>query len=90
MSDDVEIKNIEEAFKILIKAFGKPRGVWESIRKEFQNECSNPKGWPAKGSFERHQLTFKMFELLKRALQYSIEYEDLSNEILSRKTIHAV
>ena len=31
ISDDVNVKNIEEAFKILTKAFGNPSGVWESI-----------------------------------------------------------
>ena len=67
ISDDVKVKNIE-AFKVLMNAFGNPNGVWESIRKEFQSKCSNPKGWAAKGSFKRRQLTFKTLEFLKRTL----------------------
>ena len=89
ISHDIKVKNIEEAFKILTKAFGNPSGVWEWIQKEFHSKCSNPKGWAAKGSFERRQPTFKTLEFLKRALQYSIKYKDLPNEILSKKTIHA-
>ena len=29
--DDIKVKNIEEAFKVLIEAFGNPNGTSESI-----------------------------------------------------------
>ena len=38
----------------------------------------------------RHQLVFKTADFLKKALQYSIYFEDLSNEILSKRTILTV
>ena len=38
ISDDVNVKNVGQAFNILIKAFGNPSATWESIQ-EFLNKC---------------------------------------------------
>ena len=90
ISDDVNVKNVTEAFEILIKAFGNPSATWESIQKDFLNKCSNPSGWQLKGSYVRRQLVFKTADFLKKALQYSIDFKELSNEILSKRTILSV
>ena len=78
ISDDFNVKNVGEAFNILIRAFGNPSTTWEWIKKEFLNKFSNPSGWQSKGSHVRHQLVFKTADFLKKALQYSICFEDLS------------
>ena len=90
VSDDVNVKTVTEAFAILIKAFGNPSATWESILKEFSTKCSNPSGWQLKGSYVRRQLVFKTTDFLKKALQYSTDFPELSTEILSKRTILSV
>ena len=64
--------------------------MWELIQKDLLNKCSNSSGWQSKGSYVRCQLVFKTSDFLKKALQYSIDFEELSNKILSKRTILSV
>ena len=84
IGDDVNVKNINEAFKILTKAFGNPHTMWELVQKDFLNKCSNQSGWQVKGSHARCQLVFKTSDCLKKALQYLVNFKELSSKILSR------
>ena len=90
ISDDTAIKSIDEAFKILLEAFGNPEETWVSILNEFKRKCTNVKGWSSLGSYERRQLIFKTVEFLRKALHYAEEFPQLSNEIFHSSTINAV
>merc|ERR1712240_716463 len=90
IGDDTIIKSVDEAFAILIQAFGNPRETWLSILNEFKKKCMNVKGWNAYGSYERRHLTFKTVEFLKKALSYTEEFLQLSEEIFTPSTIDSV
>ena len=90
VGDDTIVKSVDEAFAILIQAFGNPRETWYSILNDFKKKCMNIKGWNAYGLFERHQLTFRTVEFLRKALSYAEEFPQLSNEIFHPNTVDAV
>merc|ERR1712240_747275 len=41
IGDDTIVKSVDDAFTILIRAFGKPRETWLSILNEFKKRCIN-------------------------------------------------
>ena len=61
IGDDTIVKSVDDAFAILIQAFGNPRETWLLILNEFKKKCMNVKGWNAYGSYERHHLTLKQW-----------------------------
>ena len=84
------VKTIDEAFAILIQAFGNPREMWSSILNDFKKKCTNVKGWNVLGSYERHQLIFRTIEFLRKALSYAEEFPLLSEEIFHSSTVNSV
>ena len=86
----VTVKTIDKAFAILTRAFGNPRETWSSILNDFKKKCMNAKGWSAYGSFERHQLTFRTVEFLRKALSYSEEFLPSSEVIFHPSTVDSV
>ena len=90
IGDDTTVKSVDEAFAILIQAFGNPRETWSSILNDFKKKFMNAKGWNAYRSFERCQLTFRTVEFLRKALSYAEEFPQLSNEIFHPNTVDAV
>ena len=51
---------------------------------------SDPEGGKSRVCATRWQLVFKTPDFLKKALQYSINFKELPNEILSKRRILAV
>ena len=90
IGDDTTVKSVDEAFAILIRAFGNPSETWSSILNNFKKKCMNAKGWSAYGSYERRQLTFRTVEFLRQALGYAEEFPKLSNEIFHTNTVDSV
>ena len=90
VGEDSTVKSVDEAFAILIRAFGNPSDTWSSILNDFKKKCTNVKGWNALGSYERHQLIFRTVEFLRKALSYAEEFPQLSEEIFKPSTVDAV
>ena len=90
IGNNSSVKTIDEAFTILIRAFGNPRETWSSILNNFKKKFMNAKGWSAYESYERRQLIFKTVEFLRQALSYAEEFPQLSNEIFHPNIVYAV
>ena len=90
IGDDTTVKSVDEAFAILIQAFGNPRETWSSILNDFKKKCMNIKGWNAYGSYDRRQLTFRTVEFLRKALSYAEEFPQLSEEIFTPSRVDSV
>ena len=65
VGDDTTVKSVDEAFAILIRAFGNPSETWSSILNNFKKKCTNAKGSSVYGTYERLQLTFRTVEFLR-------------------------
>ena len=44
VGENTTVKSVDEAFIILIRAFGNPRETWSSILNNFKKKCMNTKG----------------------------------------------
>ena len=71
IGDDTTVKSINEAFTILIRAFGNPGETWSWILNDFKRKCMNARGWNVFGSYERRQLVFRTVNFLRTALCYA-------------------
>ena len=89
IGDDTTVKSVDEAFAILIRAFGNPSDTWSSILNNFK-KCTNVKGWNVLGLYERRQLIFRTVEFLRKALSYAEEFPLLAEEIFHSTTVNSV
>ena len=58
IGDHTTVKSVDEAFPILIRAFGNPSETLSSILNDFKKKCTNANGWSVYGTYERHQLSY--------------------------------
>ena len=75
--------------KVLEDFYGNPNLIWLKYRQDFEKEFSGNinKKWGELGSTKRVDAIAKLMEFIRQALQFSEDYPQLKDDILSAHTV---
>ena len=84
--------NLDAALQVLESFYGNPNLIWLKYRQEFEKEFSGNvlSKWGSLGSTKRIDAIAKLMEFIRQALQFSEDYPQLKDDILSAGTVKLI
>ena len=84
--------SLDAALQVLESFYGNPNLIWLKYRQEFEKEFSGNvlNKWGSLGSTKRIDAIAKLMEFIRQSLQFSEDYPQLKDDILSAGTVKLI